>query len=73
MERYVLTMITSDGEDVLATVPPRDVKYPRYDVSITWSDYQKVLAKWLERNAIELGEVADQDEEVTFVVYKLKR
>lgn len=69
--RYVITIVTNDGEAIINIIgnvhPPTSKMLDR-----TWAEYQKTLRKWLEQYATELGKVNDEQENLTFVVYKLE-
>ena len=67
---YIVTLVTDDGEDIVAVLG--NAKPPRYDTGWTWGQYQAVLRRWLEKNAIELGDVHDEEGNVTFIVYRAR-
>ncbi len=66
---YIVTIVTDDGEDVVAVLG--DANPPRSDAGWTWSQYQAILRKWLTENATEIGDVHDEEGNVTFIVYKV--
>ncbi|MEM2169868.1 MAG: hypothetical protein QW186_08745 [Candidatus Bathyarchaeia archaeon] len=69
--KYIITIVTGDGEAIINIVG--NIHPPQFSPECwTWSDYQKVLRKWLEQYMEELGQVADSEENITFIVYKMK-
>ncbi|MEM2313124.1 MAG: hypothetical protein QXP83_07865 [Candidatus Nezhaarchaeales archaeon] len=67
---HIITIVNGDGEDVVAVLG--DANPPRSDAGWTWSEYQRILRKWLTEKAVEIGDVHDEEENLTFIVYKTR-
>lgn len=69
MMNYIITMIDSDGESIVAILG--DANPPQFNLEWSWTKYQAILQEWLGKHTVKIGEVYDESEQLTFMVYKV--